>query len=137
MFSRLKLQWRKLRQGHPGSRFRTQFERNKRSKAGKSFLRRWSTLFVAVISLLVGFILLFIPGPGIPFLILGASLLAEQFRPIASALDWLEVQLRKMMWGGKAWWRQASIPDRGAAALVVAIPLAGVGYGVFQAVFGG
>lgn len=84
---------------------------------------------------MVGVVLLFIPGPGIPFLILGAGLLAEQFHPAASVLDWLEVQMRRITRRGKAWWRQASIPNRGAAALLVAIAVGGIGYGAFHVVF--
>lgn len=137
MFSSLKRQWRELRNGHPGNRFRAQFERSKGAKAGKSFLRRWSTVFVASVLLIVGVFLCFIPGPGIPFIILGAGLLAEQFRVVATALDWLEVKLRKMTRRGMAWWSQASLPDRGAAAVLLAIGIAGVGYGAFHVIIRG
>jgi hypothetical protein len=136
MLSGLKRQWHELRNGKPGSRFRAQYERSQRAKAGKSFLRHWAILFVAAVSLIVGFILCFIPGPGIPFLIVGAGLLAEQFRAVAVALDWLEVKLRKMKRRGTAWWRQASIPAKGAAALLILVAIAGVGYGAFHVIIG-
>jgi Putative transmembrane protein (PGPGW). len=90
--------------------------------------------FVAVVLLIVGIILCFIPGPGIPFVIIGAGLLAEQFRGVASALDWCELKLRRTARRGKTWWCQASIPTRGMAALLIAAAIAGISYGTFQAV---
>lgn len=135
MVSKLKRQWRELRKGSPGNRFRAQFERSKRARTGKSFFRRWSVILVAAVLLIIGGILCFIPGPGIPFIILGVGLLAEQFRAVASALDRLEVKVRKMMGRGKARWAKASIPAKGTATLLTAIAIAGVGYGAFQAVF--
>jgi hypothetical protein len=137
MLSKLKRQWRELRNGRPGYRFRAQFERSERARAGKSFFRRWSVVFVAAVFLFVGIILCFIPGPGIPFIILGVSLLAEQFRTVASALDRLEIKLRKRTRRGVAWWRRTSIPDKGAAALLVAVGIAGASYGTFHVVFHG
>lgn len=135
MVSTLKRQWRELRKGSPGHRFRAQYERNQRARAGKSFLRRWATLFVTVVLLLVGVVLLFIPGPGIPFLIVGAGLLAEQFRPAASVLDWSEIKLRKITRLGLSKWRQAPIAAKGTAAFLLVIAIAGVGYGAFHVVF--
>jgi hypothetical protein len=136
MFSSLKRQWRELLNERPGHRFRAQFERRKRAKCGKSCLRRCFTVCAAVVLLIIGVALCLIPGPGIPFIILGAGLLAQRSRAVASALDWLEIKLRKMTKRAMAWWRQASIPARGAAAFLIAVAIAGVGYGAFQAVFG-
>lgn len=135
MVSTLKRQWRELRKGSPGHRFRAQYERNERAWACKSFFRRWATLFVTAVLLLVGAVLLFIPGPGIPFLIVGASLLAEQFRPAALAFDWSEIKLRKITSRGLARWRQASIAAKGTAAFLLASAIAGAGYGAFHVVF--
>jgi len=94
-------------------------------------------VFTAVVLLMIGAILLFIPGPGIPFIIIGVGILGEQFRVVASALDSFELQLRKLKTRAVVWWRQASIPGRGAVALLAAVAMAGVGYGVFQAFFRG
>jgi Putative transmembrane protein (PGPGW) len=137
MFSRFKRQWRELRSGRPGQRFRAQFERRKKARVGKSFFRRWVTLVVAATLLIIGFILCFIPGPGIPFLVIGVGLLAEEFRSVASALDWSELKLRKLITLGLAWWRRASIPARGTVGFLLAIAIAGVGYGAFHVVFRG
>jgi uncharacterized membrane protein YbaN (DUF454 family) len=84
---------------------------------------------------IVGIFLCLIPGPGVPFIILGAGLFAKRFRAVASALDWLEVKLRKIIRRAAAWWRQATMPARGAAAFIIVAAIAGVGYGAFQVVF--
>jgi hypothetical protein len=72
----------------------------------------------------------------LPFIIVGLGMLAQRFRPLAWSLDWLEVKLRKMKKQGTAWWRQASILAKGAAALLLAVAVASVGYGAFRVVFG-
>jgi hypothetical protein len=108
MLSRLKRRWNDLRNGQPGYRFRAQFERCLPARAGKSFLRRWFAIFVGVVLLIVGIILCFMPGPGLPFVILGASVLAEQFHVVARTLDSLEIKLREMTRRGTAWWRQTA-----------------------------
>ncbi len=106
MLNRLKHYWCELRNGPPGYRFRAQFERGKLVRAGDSFFRRWFTIFVGTTLLAVGIILCFLPGPGIPFVILGASVLAEQFYAVARALDSSELKLREVTRRGVAWWRQ-------------------------------
>jgi hypothetical protein len=135
MFSSLKRQWLELRNGRPGHRFRAQFERRKRATADKSWLRRSLPILAASILLLVGVALCLVPGPGVPLIVVGASVLAEQSRPVALLLDWLELKLRKVTGRGTVWWRQASTPARGATALLIAGAIVLLGYGAFYAVF--
>jgi Putative transmembrane protein (PGPGW) len=44
-----------------------------------------------------GFVLLFIPGPGLVFLFVGAFLIAQQSLLAARALDWSELRLKKLL----------------------------------------
>jgi hypothetical protein len=136
MFSSLKRQWIELRNGRPGHRFQAQFERRKRATADKSYLRRSLPILAASILLVVGVALCLVPGPGVPLIVVGASVLAERSRPVALLLDWLELKLRKVTGRGTVWWRQASMPARGATALLIAGGIALVGYGAFLVVFG-
>src|SRR4051812_42222743 len=96
MFHRLKRQWRDLRDASPGNRFQAQFERSQRANAHKSRFRRCVPVLAGAVLLIAGVILCFIPGPGLPLIFLGAGMLAERFRAVARAMDWLEVKLRKM-----------------------------------------
>jgi hypothetical protein len=56
-----------------------------------------------------------LPGPGGFVAILGLALLAQEFRPMAVALDWCEVKLRALwQWCFRAWKRMS-----GATRVVV------------------
>jgi len=91
---------------------------------------------LGVVLILAGIILCFIPGPGLPLLIIGAALLAERSRVISRGLDWIEVKIRKVLRWGKWWWGHASGTTRFAAVLVAAVMVAGAGYAAYSVMFG-
>ena len=136
MFGSLKRHWRALRSGHPGNRFLAQYERSRRSHADESWWRRYLPSLAGAVMLAAGIFFLFIPGPGLPLIFLGAGLVAQRFRAAALALDWLEVKIRKVKSKAMAWWRKSSIGTRSAAVSIVVIAMAVVGYGAFHVVFG-
>jgi hypothetical protein len=53
---------------------------------------------------LAGVALMFIPGPGIPLLALGAALTAQQSARVARALDAFELWLRKVLRRSRSLW---------------------------------
>jgi Putative transmembrane protein (PGPGW) len=64
----------------------------------------WVKIGISIIGLLIifiGFILLFIPGPGTFFIILGISLLCLVSRKFAMLVDILEKKIRARMQGKK------------------------------------
>jgi hypothetical protein len=77
-------------------------------------------------------LLCFIPGPGIPLIVIGAGLLADESRTIAHALDGLEIRLRKVIVRGKRWWRGTSRLAREAAISAVVIVACGIAYGGYR-----
>ena len=81
-------QWQSFVQSEPGKRFQ---ERNRRH----SGQRRYGVLAGGIALMLIGLFFLIAPGPGIPFLLLGAALIAEESFVAARFLDWLELWLRK------------------------------------------
>lgn len=90
----LRREWHELRDGRPGSRFRDAFQRihgNGRHR------RRWKRVGIGLLLLGVGFVLLFIPGPGIPMMVIGAAMLAQESPSMARLLDRLEVAARKVL----------------------------------------
>ena len=93
-----------LKSGLPGQRFANYY---------KAFHRqhgfRWSTLLMILLSILsfaVGVILLFIPGPGFLFLLLGGALIAQESLTIARWMDRLELSLQPMFKRLQAWWQR-------------------------------
>jgi hypothetical protein len=135
MFSGFKQAWREIRNGRPGRRFQDRYDTKRRSRGGKSWARKFLPPAAGVMLLVAGIIFCFIPGPGLPLVVVGAALLAERVRLLARALDWLEVKLRKVIETGMRWWRQGSGLARMAVILLAALMVAGAGYGAYHFFF--
>ena len=80
---------------------------------------------------LAGVILMLIPGPGIPVLLLGAGLVAQESLWVARILDALEVRIRgavgwaRRKWSGSPAWAKVLVT---VAAVVVAGALSAGAY---------
>jgi Putative transmembrane protein (PGPGW) len=77
----------------PGRRFRNLYELKRASPGGR--LYRCAAIAAGVLLFLVGVCFLALPGPGIPILLLGAGLVAQQSRGTAQILDRTELRLRR------------------------------------------
>ena len=131
----LKKEWCDLRNRRPGQRFQGRYERNRRSRTNKLWARRFFQPVVGTILFAAGIVFCFIPGPGLPLLIVGAALLAERSRTLARAMDWSEVKLRELISRGMAWWRQASVLAKDAIIVLAAFAIATAGYGAYHIFF--
>jgi hypothetical protein len=114
VFGNLKRQWRAFRGGKPGHRFQDRYDRSKQSRESQSWAQRLIQPFAAIILLVIGVVLTFIPGPAIVFYFAGAGLLAGESRVLARGLDWSELKLRKGFHWLKRWWKQASLIAKSA-----------------------
>lgn len=101
--SPLTAEWQRLKRAPPGKRFQAFNERQQRRARGPI-----KALYLggALVSLAVGVVLVFIPGPAFVFFILAGALLAAQSRWVARRLDGLEVMGRKTTTRVRAWWRR-------------------------------
>ena len=81
-----------FRRSPPGKRFQRFYERKRSSTGGRVY--RYAAMAAGVLLCLVGIFFLAVPGPGLPLILVGAALLAQQSRPVAKALDGAEVRLR-------------------------------------------
>jgi len=91
----LRTRWRQLKAGKPGTRFQGQYRANRESR--KSGWGGALSLALGIGLIVVGFIGLFVPGPGIVGIALGAAILARQSLVVARALDALELRGRKLI----------------------------------------
>ncbi|HKQ38752.1 MAG TPA: PGPGW domain-containing protein [Verrucomicrobiae bacterium] len=128
----LKQQWSDLRKGRPGHRFQERYERKQSWRREQSWMQRFGQPAIGVLILGAGIIFCFIPGPGLPLVVVGGALLAERSRPIARTMDWCELKFRKTMRSVKGWWCHASLAARNAAILLAAFVIASAGYGAYQ-----
>ena len=95
MLKHTKQNWRRFKAGLPGRRFQQQFRLRQRFRCGaarKALLITAGTLLAAA-----GVFLLFVPGPGIIILLIGAVLVAQQSSLAARAFDRIEIRLRKFI----------------------------------------
>src|SRR5688572_18776779 len=125
MLQGLKQGWREIRAGKPGQRFEQRYERGQRKHQGKKGVSYYILPIIATLLVVAGIVFCLIPGPGLPLLILGLGLLAERSRTIAVAMDWSEIQARKVIKFGLTWWGQAHFLARGAVIVLAALPTAG------------
>jgi hypothetical protein len=80
--------------GRPGRRFRNLYRLKRASPGGRFY--RCAAIAVGFLLCLMGLFFLAVPGPGIPILLFGATLLAQQSLGMALMLDRTEVRLRRL-----------------------------------------
>ena len=95
MLKQLKQSWRRFKAGLPGRRFQQQFRLRQEFRSGAAR----KALFIAsgILLAAAGVFLLFVPGPGIIILLIGAVLIAQQSSWAARAFDRIEIRLRKFI----------------------------------------
>ena len=136
MWHELKRQWAQLRSARPGRRFQDRYERNRNARAGKSVWNRFVEPVLGIVLVLGGIALLFIPGPGLPLLFIGAGLLASRSRAVAMAMDWIELHVRRVLRSAAEWWRELSALAKKVIVILATCALLGAGYEVWQILFG-
>jgi hypothetical protein len=125
MLEKWKRSWKAFRNAPPGKRFlaRHQTREDSGSPAG-----RVAAVALGLVLILVGAVLLVIPGPGLIVIAFGAALVAQEFLWMAKALDRLELGLRRWYRAGRRFWKSASTAARAALAAGAALGVAGAGY---------
>ena len=100
MFATLREHWRELKASPPGERFKVRYERRRTRSGGRT--RKLLMLAAGAVLVMVGIVFLAIPGPGIPVLVVGAAMMAQESLPAARTLDWLELSIRRLAQRGTA-----------------------------------
>ncbi len=137
MIQRIKLGWRLLEAGKPGSRFRDRYYR--RQKSGKDKFRPSKILYVVgglalmVVSAFFGWL----PVLGWGTVVLGLGMIAGEFRPAALFMDWLEVRARKVFGPLSRAFRKLHRGAQLAVSACIALLTFAMVYGVYSLSFGG
>ncbi|HEY0549851.1 MAG TPA: PGPGW domain-containing protein [Verrucomicrobiae bacterium] len=87
---------------------------------------------IAVILFAGGVILCFSPGPGLPLIVIGAGLLADESRSVARAMDWLELRARKIITWLCRWWNRAPKFAKHAVIVLAVLAVSGAAYGGYR-----
>jgi Flp pilus assembly protein TadB len=99
----LRREWDAFRRDSAGERFRHHEERLRQPEY--TVLRRLALVFGPVL-IAVGVVLLFIPGPGLVFIVLGLALLCGRWRWLARQLDRAEPPVRRRARSWRDRWRK-------------------------------
>jgi hypothetical protein len=94
LFTKMKRAWHKFAERPPGKRFKQMYDEHQ--KAGKSGTKRIVLVVVGVVIIAAGLVALPAPGPGTLVIALGAGMVARESEKLATALDTLELFLRKL-----------------------------------------
>jgi len=125
--------WEEMKHDPPGQRFQRHYHRRQEQGDRKGRGLRYLLVIGLV---LVGIVLMFIPGPAVVVFALAAALLAEDSLRIARALDWLEVRIRRLVGWVARTWKRAGAAGR-AGLVLLALAIAGTGaYGMWWMTFG-
>jgi Putative transmembrane protein (PGPGW) len=99
----IRREWKDLRGDEPGQRFRHHYERLHRPQYRKL---RMLALFVGPFLAVGGVVMLFIPGPGLLFIVFGLALLGGQSTKLAGWLDRGEPPVRRGFSRLRARWKK-------------------------------
>jgi len=91
MLNHLKQSWRRFKAGLPGRRFQQQFRLRRGFRSGAA--RKALFMAAGILIVAAGIFLVFVPGPGIIILLIGAVLIAQQSSLAARAFDRIEIRL--------------------------------------------
>lgn len=129
MFAALRQYWTKLKEAEHGERFRAFYDFRKANRDSKA--ARVATVGVGAVLVVGGAGIGWLPGPGGFVAILGLALLAQEFRPLAAALDWTERQIVRV-WRG---FRGLSVASQGGIVTLVLAVSAGAVYVLYTVMF--
>jgi hypothetical protein len=132
----LKQQFNELQRGRPGRRFQARYEKAKKSRRGHLTAGRLARLILGFAAMAGGLILMVIPGPGLPFLFIGAGLVATESLWVARGMDWLEVRLRAVWDWIEERWKRLPLWGKVVVATLIAAAGAGAAFLFYRLVFG-
>ena len=135
MLDHLKEDWRHLKHGEPGQRFKDRYYLSQRRN--RSRITFWRVFNIGAGSgiALGGLLMVIAPGPGWLAIFLGLGMLSGELLAVARILDKIEVQLRKLIrWLSEAW---NNTPVVGKALILLAIltVVAASVYGAYDFLF--
>jgi hypothetical protein len=130
MLEKLKRSWQRFKAGTPGRRFQQQFDR--RQESGRSPVKKALLIGLGILFMAAGIFFLFVPGPSVVILLLGAVMVAQQSLLAARALDWTEIRIRKLLTWGSRVWRSSSPALKILLVILALIVVGAVGFGTFK-----
>src|SRR5215207_2455960 len=136
MIERIRISWRLFANGRPGLRFRERYRLHQSRRRGGFALMRISYILGGILLIAVSALFGWLPVLGWGTAILGLSMLAGEFYPVAHLMDRLEVRARVLLGPlAKAFvsspvWAQLSV------SMLIAVSTFALVYGLYSLSFG-
>jgi uncharacterized protein (TIGR02611 family) len=136
MLDRLKEDWRHLKHGTSGQRFKDRYYLSQRRNRGRFTFWRVFNIGVGSGITVGGLLMVIAPGPGWLAIFLGLGMLGGELLPVARFLDWVEVRLRKLVRWIREAWNNTPVVGKGLILLAILTVVAASAYGAYYFVFG-
>jgi hypothetical protein len=136
MIERIRWNWRHFSRGRAGLRFRERYRLHQSRRRGGFDIVRISYIVGGALLIALSALLGWLPVLGWGTAILGLSMIAGEFYPVARLMDWLEVRARQLLRPvGKALvrmptWAQLSV------SMIVSVSTFVLMYGLYSLAFG-
>ena len=136
MIERIRRNWHHFASGRPGLRFRERYRLHQSRKRGGFDIVRISYIVCGTLLIAVSVLLGWLPVLGWGTAILGLSMIAGEFYPVARYMDWLELRVREILGPlGKAFMRMPTWAQFSISTMITFSTLALV-YGLYSLSFG-
>jgi uncharacterized protein (TIGR02611 family) len=135
MLDHLKEDWRHLKHGEPGQRFKDRYYLSQRRN--RSRITFWRVFNIGVGSgiALGGLLMVIAPGPGWLAIFLGLGMLSGELLPVARILDRIEVRLRKLIRWLREAWNNTPVVGKALILLAILTVVAASVYGAYDFLF--
>jgi uncharacterized protein (TIGR02611 family) len=130
MLRRLKLQWRDLKCGRPGTRFKQRWRTHEQGR--RSYFAKPLYITAGLFIFLVGLVMLPAPGPGCIVVFIGAAMMAEESFWVARLLDRIELRGRRLWVSAVRSWGRASMFLKTASVALAASMAGAAGWATFR-----
>jgi hypothetical protein len=135
MLDHLKEDWRHLKHGEPGQRFKDRYYLSQRRN--RSRITFWRVFNIGAGSgiALGGLLMVIAPGPGWLAIFLGLGMLSGELLPVARILDRIEVRLRKLIRWLREAWNNTPVVGKALILLAILTVVAASVYGAYDFLF--
>jgi hypothetical protein len=135
MLDHLRENWRHLKHGEPGQRFKDRYYLSQRRN--RSRITFWRVFNIGAGSgiALGGLLMVIAPGPGWLAIFLGLGMLSGELLPVARILDRIEVRLRKLIRWLREAWNNTPVVGKALILLAILTVVAASVYGAYDFLF--
>ncbi len=137
MINQTKRALREFTRSQPGHRFQQRYKRRQQTTSGLFDPKNLLYLGGGIAIIIIGVLIAPVPGPGGVIAVVGLAMLGSLFRPVARALDWGELWVRRIAYWVTDLWQVLPLGMKVLVGLLAVIVAITVAYTAYQVMAGG